>query len=103
MTKMAEEERHTRLLKTIDGLLLNDDIGKYKSDAIALYYAYSHSADEQSNLSPLKVPGAAELLEVSTNRIRTARKILLRLNLITPFSKQDENGVMQHFVKVHSV
>lgn len=96
-TAKRREENH--LISTFDKLLYDEKIGKNKSDALALYYAYARHK-QKNDLSLLSVHNAAKLLNVSPNRVRKARRILLDLNLISPQSQQDEHGVVRHFVKL---
>lgn len=99
---MDKNEQHNRLLKVFDRLLDDEEIGKCKSDAIALYYAYSkHQWKDQ--LSVLKIPEAANLLGISPDRIRKARKVLLRLSLISLHTIPDDKGIVRHYVQVHYV
>lgn len=99
---MTKKDQHARLLQVFDKLLDDEEIGKSKSDAIALYYAYArHIWKDQ--LSVLKIPEAAELLGISPDRIRKARKVLLRLSLISLRTMPDDEGVVRHYVQVHYV
>lgn len=99
-TKEREHNKHEHVLSIFDQLLYDEKIGKNKSDALALYYAYACHIQKDS-LSLLSVHNAAHLLNVSPNRVRKARKILTDLKLISSHSEQDEQGVVRHYVKLH--
>lgn len=85
------------IMKIFEQIAEDSNTGKYKSDAIALYYAYVKHI-WKDNLSLLQVPRAAEYLNVSPDRIRFARKILFELDLIETKTMQYNDGTVRHFI-----
>ena len=76
--------------------LITTNYGKEKPDMLAvylLYYTYS-----KNNVSELKVPDLAEMLETSKYRIRKARKKLTENGYIHERSEKEGNGLISHYV-----
>ena len=96
---MAKRNQYNdKLINTLDDLL-QKDLGKTKSDALALYYAYSKH-QWKNQLSTLKIPDASNVLGISCDRVRRARRTLLDLSLITLKTQPDDEGVVRHYVRV---
>ena len=87
------------IIDTLERILTENNV-KNKSDAMALYFAYTKHI-WKGNLCLLQVPRAAEYLSMSENRIRKARQILTELGVISTNSCQDDDGVVRHFVELH--
>lgn len=78
------------------------DLGKKeKPEAIALFMLYYElSVKTQLGLvSQITIPEAAEILEISKDRVSKARKLLKDLQIIETFTKKEDGG-FQHYIKI---
>src|SRR6056297_3315197 len=96
---MANRKYYNDKLISVLNDLMSEELGKTKSDAFALYYAYS-KYQWKNQLSTLKIPDAARVLGISCDRVRRARRTLLNLSLITLKTQPDDEGVVRHYVRV---
>jgi len=79
-------------LDNVMEIIQNNTDTKNKPDAMALYYAYlQHPWDDKFYRLP--IGEAAEYLNISADRVRKARKILIDLEIIVPRTFNDEQGI----------
>ena len=93
----------SKVMHKLNEILEDPEIGKEKSDAIALLLLYyKHSSKKGTmQLTPVKVDDASELLDISIHRIRKAKKTLMNKGYIENYSAQGASGFIEHFLVLY--
>lgn len=83
-------------------ILDSEEIGKEKTDAVALLLLYYKSSMTRSKekISNIKVDEAAEKLSISARRVRKAKKTLMDFGKIQSVSKRNPLGCVEHYIKI---
>lgn len=95
---MTKPKNENKKLDHVMEIIQNQSEDKNKTDAMALYYAYSKHVWE-GNLSKLHIADAAKYLSISADRVRKARRILIELNIVVPRTINNEEGIF-HLVEL---